>query len=175
VLLFGCVMLALVVAKTLQLSTLLVPLLAGLWLRNRNDRPWLWPRHFGTVGGVLVLVLFVAVASSWSPRVMAAAGGVALAVLVVRFLAKGVAVFAFARPSGLAWRQAGCMVFALLPLSATAWVLALEFNQIHPGPGAEMVPLVLAAIGLTELLGPLAVLYALRWAREVDHEGGVPR
>lgn len=175
VLLFGCVMLALVVAKTLQLSTLLVPLLAGLWLRNRNDRPWLWPRHFGTVGGVLVLVLFVAVASAWSPRVMATAGGVALAVLVVRFIAKGVAVFAFARPSGLAWRQAGCMVFALLPLSATAWVLALEFSQTHPGPGAEMVPLVLAAIGLTELLGPLAVLYALRWAREVDHEGGVPR
>lgn len=175
VLLFGCVMLALVVAKTLQLSTLLVPLLAGLWLRNRNDRPWLWPRHFGTVGGVLVLVLFVAVASSWSPQVMAAAGGVALAVLAVRGLAKGVAVFAFARPSGLAWRQAGCMAVALLPLSATAWVLALEFSQLHPGPGGEMLPLVLAAIGLTELLGPLAVLYALRWAREVDHEGGVPR
>lgn len=173
VLLFGCVMLALVVAKTLQLSTLLVPLLAGLWLRNRNDRPWLWPRHFGTVGGVLVLVLFVAVASAWSPQVMAAAGGVALAVLAARFVAKGVAVFAFARPSGLAWRQAACMAVALLPLSSTAWVLALDFRQLHPGPGGEMVPLVLAAIGFTELLGPLAVLYALRWAREVDHEGGV--
>ena len=68
VLLLAAVLLALVVAKTLQLSSLLVPLLAGIWLANRSQRPWIWPRHFGSAGGVLVLVMFVAVASAWTPR-----------------------------------------------------------------------------------------------------------
>ena len=37
--------------------TLLVPLLAGIWLRNRSERPWVWPRHFGSAGSALVLVM----------------------------------------------------------------------------------------------------------------------
>jgi Kef-type K+ transport system membrane component KefB len=170
VLLLGCVLLALVLAKTLQLSTLLVPLLAGLWLRNRSDRPWVWPRHFGSVGGVLVLVLFVAVGASWSLEILAAAGWIALAVVVARGLAKTGVVFALARPSGLAWRQAACLAAGLLPLSATAWVLALDFAASHPATGAQLMPLVLATLALIELPAPLVLLYALRHARELDAE-----
>jgi NhaP-type Na+/H+ or K+/H+ antiporter len=168
VLLLGCVLLALVLAKTLQLSTLLVPLLAGLWLRNRSERPWVWPRHFGTAGGVLVLVLFVAVSSAWSVDVMLAAGGPAIALLAARFAAKGAAVVVFARPSGLSWRQAGCLAGALLPLSATAWVLALDFTAMHPTPGSALLPILLAMVAWMALLGPLAVLYGLHLAGELD-------
>ena len=168
VLLLGCVLLALVIAKTLQFSTLLVPLLAGLWLRNRSERPWVWPRHFGTAGGVLVLVLFVAVSSAWSVDVLLAAGGAAIALLAARFAAKGAAVVVFARPSGLSWRQAGCLAGALLPLSATAWVLALDFTQMHPTPGSALLPILLAMVAWMALLGPLAVLYGLHFAGELD-------
>jgi Kef-type K+ transport system membrane component KefB len=170
VLLLGCVLLALVLAKTLQLSTLLVPLLAGLWLRNRSDRPWVWPRHFGSVGGVLVLVLFVAVGASWSLEILAAAGWIALAVVIVRALAKTGVVFALAKPSGLAWRQAACLAVGLLPLSATAWVLAMDFAASHPATGAQLMPLVLATLALIELPAPLVLLYALRAAGELDKE-----
>src|SRR5690606_20580693 len=52
-LLLGLIALALAVTKMFDLSTLLVPLMAGLWLRNPTERPWVWPRHFGTAGGVL--------------------------------------------------------------------------------------------------------------------------
>jgi NhaP-type Na+/H+ or K+/H+ antiporter len=168
VLLLGCVLLALVIAKTLQFSTLLVPLLAGLWLRNRSERPWLWPRHFGTAGGVLVLVLFVAVSSAWSVDTLSAAGIAAAALLLARFAAKGAAVVALARPSGLSWRQAGCLAGALLPFSATAWVLALDFMNIHPAVGSELLPPLLGMVAWMALLGPLAVLYSLRLAGELD-------
>ena len=30
-------------------------LLAGLLRRNTSERTWVWPRHFGTSGGALVL------------------------------------------------------------------------------------------------------------------------
>jgi NhaP-type Na+/H+ or K+/H+ antiporter len=171
-LLLGFVLLALVVAKTLQLSTLLVPLLAGLWLRNRNDRPWVWPRHFGSAGGVLVLVLFVAVGSAWSPLDFPQALGIAAALLAARWAAKAVAVFALARPSGLAWKQAASLTVCLLPMSATAWVLALEFTTAHPDVVPTLMPVLLTSIALVELAGPLVLLYGLRYARELDAPDG---
>lgn len=65
-LLFGLIVLALLMARSLKPSTRPVPLLAGALLRNITERPRVWPRHFGTAGGVLVLILFVIVGSAWS-------------------------------------------------------------------------------------------------------------
>jgi len=168
VLLLGCVLLALVIAKSLQMSTLLVPLLAGLWLRNRTERPWVWPRHFGTAGGVLVLVLFVASSSAGSLNMLLMAGGMAGALLGVRLVVKGLAIVALAHPSGLSWRQAACMAAGTLPLSATAWLIGLDFTAQHPEPGAVLMPILLAAMAILELPGPLVLLYGLRFAGEAD-------
>jgi hypothetical protein len=168
VMLLGCVLLALVIAKSVQLSTLMVPLLAGIWLRNRSDRPWVWPMHFGTAGGMLVLVLFVAVSSAGELDALVAAGATAAVLLGVRLAAKGVAVAAFARPSGLSWRQAACLTAGTLPLSASGWLLGLDLGLIHPQLGAGLMPLVLASIALLELAAPLVLLYALRLAHETD-------
>jgi NhaP-type Na+/H+ or K+/H+ antiporter len=168
VLLLAAVLLALVVAKTLMLSTLLVPLMAGIWLANRSERPWVWPRHFGSAGSVLVLVMFVAVSSALTIEALRSAAGVALALVLARALAKSVAVLALARPSGLGIGQAACLAVALTPMSATAWVLALDFVARHPAVGAQLMPVLLAALALLELASPLAVMAGLRAAGEVD-------
>ncbi len=170
-LLLGCVLLALALAKTLQLSTLLVPLLAGIWLRNRHPRPWVWRRQFGSAGGVLALVLFVAAASAWSPSALPEAIGIAAALLLARALAKLGAVAMLAPASGLSWRQAGCLGAALLPMSGTAWLLALDFAALHPGSAPQLMPLLLSMLALLELPAPLVLLYGLRFARETEvHE-----
>lgn len=168
VLLLAAVLLALVAAKTLQLSTLLVPLLAGIWLRNRSQRPWIWPRHFGSAGGVLVLVMFVSVASAWRLDALGGAIVVAAALVAARALAKLLAVLALARPSGLGLRQALCLGAALLPMSGTAWVLTLDFAARHPAVGAQAMPVLLAALALLELAAPLVVMACLRAAGEID-------
>lgn len=167
-LLLGCVLLALAVAKTLQLSTLLVPLLAGIWLRNRHPRPWVWRRQFGSAGAVLALVLFVAAASAWSPAALPAAIGVAAALLAARALAKLGAVAMLAPASGLGWRQAACLGAALLPLSGTAWLLGLDFAAQHAGLAPQLMPLLLSMLALLELPAPLVLLYALRWSGEAE-------
>jgi hypothetical protein len=168
VLLLSAVMLALVIAKTLQLSALLVPLLAGMWLANRSERPWVWPRHFGSAGSALVLVMFVAVASAWTVDALAAAAGVASALVLARALAKGLVVLALAKPSGLGMGQAACLAIGLTPMSATAWVLSLDFVARHPTVGAQMMPVLLASLAMLELAAPLAVMAGLRAAGEVD-------
>ncbi len=168
VLLLAAVLLALVVAKTLQLSALLVPLLAGIWLRNRSERPWVWPRHFGSAGGVLVLVMFVAVGSAWRIDALVGALGIAAALVLARAVAKSLAVLALARPSGLGTRQALCLGAALTPMSATAWVLALDFGARHAAAAAQLMPLLLTTLALLELSAPLLVMASLRLAGEID-------
>jgi Kef-type K+ transport system membrane component KefB len=147
---------------------LLVPLLAGIWLRNRSQRPWVWPRHFGSAGGVLVLVMFVAVGSAWRPEALGASIGVAAALVLARTVAKSLAVLTLARPSGLGIGQALCLGAALLPMSGTAWVLGLDFAARHPASGALMMPVLLAALALLELTAPLVVMACLRVAGEID-------
>lgn len=167
-LMVGCVMLALIMAKTLQLSTLLVPLLAGVWLRNRSERPWVWPRHFGSLGAVLVLGLFVLVSASWSWLDVKPWLTVAAAVLAVRWLAKTVALAALSRPSGLSLGQSFWLGGALTPVSASAWVLGLDFMVRHGSTGQSLLALLLACIALVEWVSPWIVTMCLRGAGEVD-------
>lgn len=165
-LLLGLVLMAITAARTLGLSTLLVPLLAGMVLRNASERPWVWPRHFGTAGGVLVLMLFVTVGSAWSIETLAIGSGAALVLVLARAVAKLLAVNGLARVSGLSPRQGLALGVTLTPLSATALVMLADLHSVDPAFGAELAPIVLSAIAMLELLGPLAVQWALSWARE---------
>jgi Kef-type K+ transport system membrane component KefB len=165
-LLLGLIVVAQMTAQALNLSTLLLPLLAGVLLRNASERPWVWPRHFGTAGGVLVLMLFVVVGAAWSPGLLAQGLVAALALLAVRALSKWLAVQALARVSGLSQRQALSLSIALTPISGTALVLWLDTAATHPQAAAVLAPVLLTAIGLMELVGPLAVQWGLKLARE---------
>ena len=171
-LLLGLILLAVGAARALGWSTLLVPLLAGVLLRHRNPRPWVWPRHFGTAGGVLVLALFVivgATAISAAPTGLALGGGLAmaLALLGARALGKAVGVLGLARWSGITLRQGTALSLALTPLSASTLVLLMDLQTSHPALAAEVAPTVLGAIALMAVLGPVAVQAALRLGGEL--------
>ena len=172
-LLLGLIVVAQLIATQLNLSTLLLPLLAGVLLRNSSERPWVWPRHFGTAGGVLVLMLFVIVGASWSPALLAAGLAAAVALLLARALAKLLAVQALARVSGLEQRQGLGLALALAPISGTTLLLYGETAATHPAVAASLAPVILTAIAVMELLGPLAVLAGLKLARE--QAPGAPR
>lgn len=161
-LLLGMIMLALTAARMFSLSTLLVPLLAGVLLRNASQRPCIWPRHFGTAGGVLVLILFVVLGSTWSVRMLAASAVAALALLAARYVAKTLVLVAMARLGGIDTRQGLALGMALTPLSATTLVLLADLQATHPETASEIAPIVLAAIAMMALTGPVVVQWGLR-------------
>ena len=166
-LVLGLVVLAIGTARAASLSTLLVPLLAGMLLANLTERPWVWPRHFGTAGGVVVLMMFVIVGAAWSPAVLAAGGLAALALVAARALAKGVVVVALARPAGATLRQGLALAATLTPLSATVLVMLSDLYVTAPTVATGVMPIVLTAVAVLELLGPIAAQAALRLAGEL--------
>lgn len=166
-LLLGLLMLTLTTARMLNLSTLLVPLLGGVLLRNTTPRPWVWPRHFGTAGGVLVLMLFVIVGASWSLQAFMLGGAAAGVLLLTRAVVKGAVVATGAHWSGISLRQSLALTLALTPLSGTALVMLTDLQLSHPGFSAQVTPVVLSAIAIMALLGPVAVQLALRLSGEL--------
>ncbi len=166
-LLLGLIVLALTVASMLNLSTLLVPLLAGVLLRNTSERPWVWPRHFGSAGGVMVLMLFVIVGAAWTPQSLVIGGVAALMLLLARAAAKAIAVFALARWSGTTVRQSVGLSLALTPVSGTALVLLAELHLSHPNVAAQVSPIIFSAIAIMEIVGPVVLQWGLRHAGEV--------
>ena len=161
-LLLGMILLALTAARMFSLSTLLVPLLAGVLLRNASERPCIWPRHFGTAGGVLVLILFVVLGSTWSIGTLAVNAVAALALIAARYLAKTAVLLATARIGGIDMRQGLALGMALTPLSATTLVLLAELQATHPETASQIAPIVLAAIAMMALTGPVVVQWGLR-------------
>lgn len=165
-LLLGLILLALTLARLLGLSTLLLPLLAGVMLRNASERPCIWPRHFGTAGGVLVLMLFVVVGASWSVEAVSTGAIAALGLLVARALARGVVMVALARPGGIELRQGLALAMTLTPVSATTLVLLADLRATHPEFADRLAPVLLSAIAVMALLGPIVVEWGLRLAGE---------
>jgi len=175
-LLLGLVVSALAAARHFGLYVLLAPLLAGLLLRHATERAWVWPRQFGTAGGALVLLLFVIVGASWSPQALAAGGAGALVLIVVRSCAKSAAILAFSPWSHASMRQGVALSMASTPMSATTLVMLGTLAQAAPAVGEGAIPIIVSGVALMELLGPIAVQWALRYAGELDapEPGPVP-
>lgn len=167
-LLVGLILLALALARMAHWSTLLTPLLAGIVLRGRSPRPRLWPRQFGTAGGVLVVLLFLILGLSLNTGILLAGGLVALAVSAVRIVAKLVGVLAFGRASGLSWRQSVALGLTLSPAAGVSYVLALGFldvasvHHLHP-----LLAVAFSSIALLEIAGPLLARWALGYSRDI--------
>jgi len=169
-LLLGLVLLSVTAARLLGLSTLLVPLLAGVLLRNTSERPCIWPRHFGTAGGVLVLMLFVIAGAAWSVSALWADALLAGAVLLARAVVRSAVLVGLAHFSGISLRQGAGLALTSWPISATSLVLLAELRLSHPVLAQDLTPVVLSAIALMALPGPALVQAGLWIAREYRTE-----
>jgi Kef-type K+ transport system membrane component KefB len=164
--LFGLLLLTAGTMHLAKLPALLAPLMAGMLVRLMDPRPHLWPRHFGTAGGFLVIVLFVMTGSGLTWDYIVAGGFAALALIAARFFGKLIGATLLAGRSGLDTGQSLALGVALCPMSGVAFVLTDDISRIHPVIGAKLGAIVLSMVVVLEFIGPIAVQWALRWTGE---------
>ena len=85
----------------------------------------------------------------------------ALGVIAARTLARLAATLLLSWPSGLGLRQAAALGLALSPASGVTLLLAADLFTASPGLAAQIGAVAFSAIAILELLGPLAVYWAL--------------
>jgi Kef-type K+ transport system membrane component KefB len=159
------VILLVAITYTLGLSPVVAALAFGLMARHRRVAFSQAQRNFGALGELLTVVLFVFAASTLDWRRVWAGAALAVALVVVRLLAKMAGVTAFAHLSGISWRKGALTGVALTPLSV--FVILLIEHARHAGVAVvEELRAVAAVTMLLEVFGPIILQRALVWARE---------
>ncbi|WP_236904005.1 cation:proton antiporter [Comamonas serinivorans] len=162
------------VADQLHGSAPLVALMAGAMLRYAPVRPMVWQRHFEGVSGLLVMLMFVLVATTaaqmaWSVPILL----IVFSLVLVRVLCKVLGVVAGSWRSGMGPVKCVWLGLALMPMSATALLLTTQFASQHP-QAARMSAIALPLILVCEVLGAVCAAFALRAARETVQVANTP-
>lgn len=126
----------------------------------------------GRTGHLFYVILFVVTGANLDLRLFGAAGLAALAFVVARWAGKAIGVFALAPLSGLSLRRAGLLTIALAPMSGLAIIMVHETSSLYPQLHEGVAPVVLAAVTILELLGPIATQFALHRAGEAGPGAG---
>jgi Kef-type K+ transport system membrane component KefB len=170
VLLVAMIVLTVGVTRALNLSVMVALVTLGMLARNLDFRHALMPLRFGYGGQLFFEILFVLTGASLEFAGLWTAAAAVAAFIVVRVLAKALALHLFGRPSGLRSGSADLLAIALMPMSGLAVVMVQDTAAIYPGFGRELALVVLSAVAVLELLGPVGTQFALRRAGETHPE-----
>jgi len=172
ILLIALVILTVGLARSLNLPVVVALLALGALSRNLDYEHALLPLRFGHAAQLLFVVLFVLTGASLEFGGLPAVASITAVFIVTRFLGKAVSILALGRLSGLRAGGAGLLSVALLPMSGLAVVMVYDTAALFPRFGGELASVVLSAVALLELLGPVATQFALSQAGETHPEPG---
>ena len=166
----GMVVAAVGIATVLKLSVILALLAFGLFARNAESAHDLLNVNLGRASRLLYIVLFVITGASLPLSALESAGWLALAFVAARALGKIVGIVAIAPFGGLRPRQVIGLAATLMPMSSLALILQHDIAKLFPEFGQDLAVVVLGAVILMELLGPLSVQFGLKLAGEAFPE-----
>ncbi len=132
-------------------------------------------RTIKTIEQPLYLLFFALAGASIHLSDVPKVGLVGVAYIVVRVAAKIVGGLGGGLVGGLGWRRSLRLGVNLTPQAGVAVGLAVIASERLGDPGAEAATVVLGAVVLFELVGPLLVARDLRgWSSAEDENGDVP-
>lgn len=162
------------VGDLLHASAPLAALMAGAMLRYAPVRPLVWLNRFEGVSGMLVMLMFVLVATTaaqvpWTPAALLLAFGL----IGLRLLAKLSGAVLGSWRSGMSAKKSVWLGLALMPMSATALLLTIQFAS-HHSQAERLSAIALPLILICEVLGAVCAAFALRAARETVQVSSIP-
>jgi len=169
-LLLAVVVLLVGAAEALKLSVLIALLTFGVLIANLDRKHVLMPVDVGRFSQIFFVVLFVATGAILQISDLVAGGAIAAVYIAARFVGKSIGVLSFAHLSGIRAGSGGLLSIALLPMSGIALAMTYSAGSLYPAFSAKLRVIVLAAALILELIGPLAVQFALRRSGEAQEE-----
>lgn len=165
-LLIALILVTVGVALILKLSVLLALLAYGALARNLDKNHNLIAPDFGLTGQMFFLILFVLAGANLDLAAASAGLAVGASFVAARFAGKTAGVIAFIPGSGLKPRQGLLLALALTPMSGLAVILLQDTQSLFPEFGRSLAALILPAVVLLEIAGPILTQLALKWAGE---------
>jgi Kef-type K+ transport system membrane component KefB len=174
VIVIGMVVLTVGAAILLKASVLLALLAFGAMVRNYDRDHHFMMVDSGRAGQLFYVILFVVTGANLELGSFFSVALAALAFVLVRFIGKTLGVLALSPLVGLSARHAGLLSLSLTPMSGLAVVMVYQTSELFPQLQSSVASVVLGAVLILELFGPIAVQIALRWAGEGSPETDGP-
>jgi Kef-type K+ transport system membrane component KefB len=168
VLLVALIILTVGLASVLKLSVLLALLVFGVLVKNMDRRHDVLPVEIGSKGQLFFVVLFVVIGAMLEGKQLALGGGLALVYVFARCTGKILGVMPWTMMSGLSRKNAALLGLTLTPMAGFAIVMMQDIWALYPELDNRAFAVVLSAVMILEVLGPLAVQFALRRSGEAD-------
>jgi len=112
------------------------------------------------------VILFVLTLASFRWEYIEYGGLAALVLIAVRLFAKWATVWVFSRPSGISLRQGTALGLSLAPMSVLAYLLVDDTYTFYPGFDPDLRAVIMCAIVVLQVIGPLIVSRMLGWVGE---------
>jgi len=164
--LVGLILFTLALTRVMKLSVPLTLLLAGVIFKHQDRQPHVWPTHFGSAGSLLIIVMVVSLGLPLTAHDWVVGGGFAVVLVVLRHVAKLAGVASLGSFSGLSLRQCVALGLSLAPMSGLAYLLMSDVARLYPDTGRPLASIILCALAIEQLLGPVIAAWALRYAGE---------
>jgi Kef-type K+ transport system membrane component KefB len=162
------VLLLVALAHASAVSPVLATLTFGLVARHRRVAFSRTERNFGGIGELFTVLLFVFAVSTLEWDRVVAGAGLALVLLLARFLVKTASVAAFSHVSGISWRKGLLTGIALAPMSVFVTILLEQTKYVGIVLVDELAALAAMTL-LMEVIGPMLTQLALIWANETPN------
>jgi Kef-type K+ transport system membrane component KefB len=165
------VLLVVALAEAIGVSSLLAPLVAGITVatveEGRNTRERIF-RSLRTVEYPVYIIFFTLAGAHLELASVVTGGLLAIAYIVARALGKFIAGFTGSLAAGYDMRQSAWFGLGMLPQAGVAVGLALHAAQAFPEIGATVNAVVLAAIVVFEIVGPVLTKKAVSCLLEAE-------
>jgi len=169
-LLVSILIIALGVAISLYFSPLLTMLMLGIFVINLDHKKALVDIELGYMGEIFIVILFVAVGAELQVDYFIKAGWLVLAFIGLRFLGAMLPLLLLKNKMAMNVRQSLSVGITLFPLAGVAISLLGTTEKLDTGLHNSLSAIILPAIALLELVGPITTTFALRWAGEMGDQ-----
>ena len=166
VMLVGLIILTVGCAVLLKLSVLLALLVFGMSAKNLDRHHDLIPVQIVSNGQLFFVVLFVVTGALLDARELLTSGGMALAYVAARCAGKTLGVMPWSILSGMSRERSVLLGATLTPMAGYMVVRLQDVWKIYPELHLQALSVVISAVVILEILGPIAVQYALRRSGE---------
>jgi Kef-type K+ transport system membrane component KefB len=157
-------------AVALRLSPLLALLACGAFVRAFDRRRLLTSTEFGLASGIALVLFFALSAAMVDIDAIVPAWLPAMALIVLRTATKAVGVTVFGPLSGVSLKKGFLTAAGLMPMSAVALMLIQQVSGWNPQIAQQTTSVLLPAVVILQLVGALALVFALRWSGEARTE-----
>lgn len=169
ILLVGMLVIVLGISKLLYVSPFLSMLMFGILTFNLDKNEYLMEVELGYLGEIFIVILFVMVGAELHTEYFIDSGLIVFMFILLRAVGYILPIVLMKKILHFNHRQALSLGITFLPMAGVAIALLATTEQLTREYYPFLSFIILPAVAILEMIGPVTTIMGLRWSGELDN------